>query len=291
MGVLPPHEGLHASDAPARQLDLRLIVKDQLVLVDRAPQLTDERQPKRVIRVLAGVIDRIAEVHRLCDVHRDVGTLDQTANIRSMGWVKGDAEYDKGWGKVVTYQCRNCGKKDQKYMYFWGDAGFLKVGQIPELREAIDPRLDAALAESSGLYQKAVRSRSLGFGIGALAYLRRIVEDRTDELMELLRANKWDEWTQEEKEQFEVARTTYQYSQKIAYATEKILPPAMSAEGRDSFAALHDVTSNGFHGKTEEKCIEIFDRCNLIFAYSFRVLSGHKREREEFRAKLQALNE
>jgi hypothetical protein len=233
---------------------------------------------------------------------KDVIKLPETIELHCAGecakvqtfervWVKGDAEYDKGWGKVVTYQCRNCGKKDQKYMYFWGDAGFLKVGQIPELREAIDPRLDAALAESSGLYQKAVRSRSLGFGIGALAYLRRIVEDRTDELMELLRANKWDEWTQEEKEQFEVARTTYQYSQKIAYATEKILPPAMSAEGRDSFAALHDVTSNGFHGKTEEKCIEIFDRCNLIFAYSFRVLSEHKREREEFTAKLQALNE
>lgn len=206
-------------------------------------------------------------------------------------WVKGDAEYDKGWGKVATYQCRNCGKKDQKYMYFWGDSGFLKVGQIPELREAIDPRLDAALGESSGLYQKAVRSRSLGFGIGALAYLRRIVENTTDELMDLLQAHRWDEWTQQEKEQFEVARTTYQYSQKIAYATEKILPPAMSAVGRDSFAALHDVTSNGFHGKTEEECIEIFDRCNLIFAYSFRVSSEHKREREELTAKLKALEQ
>lgn len=204
---------------------------------------------------------------------------------------RGDAEYDKGWGKVATYQCRNCGKKDQKYMYFWGDSGFLKVGQIPELREAIDTRLDAALGESRGLYNKAVRSRSLGFGIGALAYLRRIVEDSGDELMDLLRANKWNEWTQEEKEQFEMAHTTYQYSQKIAYATEKILPPAMSAQGRDSFAALHDVTSNGFHGKTEEECIEIFDRCNLIFAYSFRVLSEHKREREEFMAKLQGLKQ
>ena len=204
-------------------------------------------------------------------------------------WVKGDAEYDKGWGKVVTYQCRNCGKKDQKFMYFWGDSGFLKVGQIPELREEIDPRLDAALGESRGPYNKAVRSRSLGFGIGALAYLRRIVEDSADELMDLLRTDKSDKWTKGEKEQFEAARATNQYFQKIAYTAENILPPAMFAEGRDSFAVLHDVTSNGFHGKTEEECIEIFDRCNLIFAYSFRVLSENKREREEFNAKLQAL--
>ena len=34
---------------------------------------------------------------------------------------------------------------------------------------------------------------------------------------------------------------------KIEYAAEKVLPKEVLADGRDSFIALHDVTSHGRH--------------------------------------------
>jgi hypothetical protein len=175
------------------------------------------------------------------------------------------------------------------YMYVWNDGGFWKVGQIPELQEAIDPKLKKPLGDSVALYRKAIRSRNFGFGIGAVSYLRRIVEDKTDALLDLLKDDKWASWDEAEQKEFEVARTTYQYSQKIEYAAEKILPVSAFANGRDSFTALHDVTSSGLHGKSEEECIAIFDRCNLIFTRTFQMLSEHKRERDEFAAQLLAL--
>jgi hypothetical protein len=174
-------------------------------------------------------------------------------------------------------------------MYVWQDSGFWKVGQTPELREAIDPHLKKVLGKSYSLYLKAIRSRNFGFGIGALSYLRRIVEDETDALMDLLKDDKWEDWNEVDRKRFETARTTYQYSQKIEYAAESILPAAAFANGRDSFTALHDVTSSGVHGKTEEECIAIFDQCNLIFTRTFRMLYEHKRERDEFAAQLLAL--
>jgi hypothetical protein len=67
------------------------------------------------------------------------------------------------------------------------------------------------------------------------------------------------------------------------------LPAAAFAHGRDSFTALHDVTSGGLHGKSEEECIAIFDRCNLVFMRTFQMLYEHKRERDEFAAQLLAL--
>jgi hypothetical protein len=196
---------------------------------------------------------------------------------------------DRAWGELVAYRCRNCQKRSQKYWYVWTEKSFYKVGQSPELLELIEPKLNAALGDSKILYRKAIRSRAFGFGIGALSYLRRIIEDTTDNLMDLLREDKWDAWTKEERHEFEVARNTYQYSQKISYAAAKILPPSVFASGRDSFAALHDVTSSGLHGKTEEECIELFDRCNLIFTHGFRILHQHKQEREDFAAQLRAL--
>lgn len=196
---------------------------------------------------------------------------------------------DRGWGELVAYRCRNCQTVNQKYWYIWEVESFWKVGQAPELKEWIDPKLEAALGPSKPLYRKAIRSRSFGFGIGSVSYLRRIIEDTTDTLMDLLRAEKWDEWTAQEQEQFEKAQKTYQYSQKIDYAAGKILPANVFANGRDSFTALHDVTSSGLHGKTEPECIEIFDRCNLIFTHTFRTLHQHKQDREEFAAKLLAL--
>jgi hypothetical protein len=196
---------------------------------------------------------------------------------------------DHGWGELVAFRCRNCQTKQQKYWYVWNAKGFLKVGQVPELREAIEPKLNTALGDSRTLYRKAIRSRSFGFGIGALSYLRRILEETTEKMMDLLREDKWESWTQVERDQFDLARKTYQYSQKISYAAGKILPAPVFAGGRDSFTALHDVTSNGLHGKTEEECIELFDQCNLIFTHSFRVLHQHKQERDDFAAQLLAL--
>jgi hypothetical protein len=173
-------------------------------------------------------------------------------------------------------------------MYVWNES-FWKVGQIPELPEGIDPKLKKALGDSLQLYRKAVRSRSFGFGIGAVSYLRRIIEDKTDELMDLLRDEKWELWAAADRQEYDNARTTYKYSQKIEYAAEKILPSSAFANGRDSFKALHDVTSSGLHGKTEEECITLFDHCNLIFTRTFQMLYEHKREREEFAAQLLAL--
>ena len=196
---------------------------------------------------------------------------------------------DFGWAKSVVYRCRNCQARYQAFLYTWNKQGFWKVGQTPEVRERIDPALKKALGKSIVLYQKAVRSRNFGFGVGAVTYLRRIIEDKTSQLMDLLKDEKWNSWSEEERAEFENARKTYQYSQKIEYAAEKILPPRAFANGRDSFTALHDVVSSGIHSKTEEECIEIFDRCNVIFTRTFQILHEHKREREEFAAQLTAL--
>ena len=133
---------------------------------------------------------------------------------------------DHGWGRAVCYQCRNCKKKQQMYMYVWKEDGFWKVGQIPELRETIDPRLKKALGDSSALYRKAVRSRSFGFGIGAVSYLRRIVEDKTDVLVDLLKDEKWDTWDEAERAELDEQRA----GAHALTRSDGLLPEEISSE-------------------------------------------------------------
>jgi len=270
---------------PFNTVEHQLAAAQEASIKDRIGQfLTDGALYARLDLPEAGesiyYLPTTIELH--CNDCGKAQTFERVDQVRGSG-------SDTGWCKVASYQCRNCKKRNQKYMYIWQSKAFWKVGQYPELREFIDPKLDKALGDSASLYRKAVRSRSFGFGIGAVSYLRRIIEDRTDALMDLLKDERWEFWTAAERQEYENARLTFQYSQKIEYAAEKILPSAAFVNGRDSFAALHDVTSNGLHGKTEEECIEIFDRCNLIFTRTFQLLHEHKREREEFAKELLAL--
>jgi hypothetical protein len=234
---------------------------------------------------------RIAETVTFSDLPKTiqlhcVGTC---GKVQSFGRIADSRTSDRGWALIARYCCRNCQKQSQAYFYVWNDNGFWKMGQTPPLRESIDPVLRNGLGKSFALYQKAIRSRNFGFGIGSVSYLRRIVEDATDQLMDLLKDDKWDAWSEVQRNEFDNARKTYRYSQKIEFAAEKILPQAIFANGRDSFSALHDVTSSGLHSKTEDECIAIFDRCNLIFTRTFQILYEHKRERDEFAAQLLAL--
>lgn len=233
-----------------------------------------------VLPELAGFDILLGTIELLCVQCRKPQTFERMTSYR---------QSDRGWGLDISYRCRNCQKQRQAYWYVWQKGTFWKVGQLPELYVEINRQLDKALGDSKALYKKAVRSRSFGFGIGALSYLRRIIEDTTDSLMALLREDKWDTWSSSERQQFEAAQATNQYSRKMSYAASAILPAGLFAGGSDSFSALHDVTSAGLHGKTEEECIELFDRCNLIFTQSFKILFQHRKEREEFAEELSKL--
>src|SRR6476619_6911747 len=83
----------------------------------------------------------------------------------------------------VTYQCRNCGKNSTYYEIIWqrnnGSNVFLKVGQYPELEERIPASLENALDKADlKLYKNAIRMRNFNFGLAAVAYMRRIVENK-----------------------------------------------------------------------------------------------------------------
>jgi hypothetical protein len=175
------------------------------------------------------------------------------------------------------YTCKNCGQNVTRYYFFWqgyqdGTSRFFKVGQYPPLQKEPPQRLAKKLSRVDlDLYRKALTSRNDSYGLGALAYLRRVVENRMNDLLDLLQeAAKQDENGAELKK-IEQVNASWRFDDKISYAA-KLLPKRLMPGGINPIDKLHDLASDGIHNRSEDECLEIFDRCKASFEYVFREL-------------------
>src|SRR5450755_3364303 len=79
--MLPAHEGLEGFYASRAQDRLRLVVQDELIVVDRVSQLGDEAELRGIVVIKGSVIAQHPSMLRLGYVHRDVGPLQQRVGV------------------------------------------------------------------------------------------------------------------------------------------------------------------------------------------------------------------
>lgn len=206
----------------------------------------------------------------------------------------------------VQYQCTLCGAK---YLSIWyrttkrlsrkvatpsGEqthyysAQIQKVGQFPPLSINVPKALEKNLGDThAALYRKALVSRNEGFGLGAVSYIRRVVEDKTEELIEvvaqLAEAHQIDAGIVKQVRAAKTERTTYDQKLRIA-AT--VLPKSLVIDGVNPLDVLFSLVSAGLHDLTEEQCIEIADETKSVFEYTFTRLRAEISERKEFAEKV-----
>lgn len=175
----------------------------------------------------------------------------------------------------ARYVCRNCGNASIQYYFIWQEHDnrniFLKIGQYPELEERIPETLLKSLSQVDvKLYKNAIRMRNFNFGLAAVAYMRRIVENKMNDMLEILHEVAVSHNAIEEvlKKHDEI-RKEKRFAQKVEYAGE-LLPGNLRPPGKPNpMAILHELTSEGIHAKSDEECVEIFDRCRAIFEFVF----------------------
>jgi YD repeat-containing protein len=103
---------------------------------------------------------------------------------------------------------------------------FVKVGQWPPLLIDPPPELAKALGtEDTELYKKALTNGNSAFGIGALAYFRRVIENKVNMILDLIgNAAQLANFESEELKRLEEIKVSHHVDAKIEYAS-KILPP------------------------------------------------------------------
>lgn len=158
-----------------------------------------------------------------------------------------------------------------------------KLGQYPALSLDIPKGLEKNLgAEAISLYKKALANRNEGFGLGAVTYIRRVVEDKTNELIEV--AAKLAESYSVDAEvvkQIATAEGRATYDQKLKLAA-MVLPDALLIEGVNPLAALYSLVSEGVHALSEEECITVADETTSVFEFVFTNLRATTKIRHDF---------
>jgi hypothetical protein len=211
-----------------------------------------------------------------------------------------DAGYDLTGEKSKTFKCRHCKKSEITFYYLWRrqsiikeyylPARFQKIGQFPALNELVPRELVKRLDQPDlSLYRKSVSCRNQAQGLGAVAYLRRVVENKInlvlDELAE--EATKYG-FEVEQLKNLENAKKSWRFSDKIKYASV-ILPHSLRPGGHNPIDQLHDLASEGVHYLSDDDSLELYDECRPVFEYLFREIDSRKRSAADYAQNLAKL--
>ena len=157
------------------------------------------------------------------------------------------------------------GRGKVTYYFYWGESNqktglFFKVGQYPELEEVVIKSLRQALnADDLKMYKNALRLRNFNLGIAAIAYMRRVVENRMGDMLEVLHEaavahNAPSELLARHAELMKEKR----FSVKVEYAGN-LLPENLRPAGKPNpMAILHELASDGLHAKSDAECSGYF---------------------------------
>ncbi len=169
---------------------------------------------------------------------------------------------------LLTYRCSGCGSFARNYLIKFdpGGACISKVGQEPPWDITPDPAVAKMLGPRVDYYKKALICESQGYGIGAFAYYRRIVEEVIEELLEEIS----DLLSGEERERYlealERVKKTTITEEKISLVKD-LLPTILRPGGMNPLSTLHEVLSEGLHEKPDEKCIESAEQVREVLVF------------------------
>jgi hypothetical protein len=192
--------------------------------------------------------------------------------------------------KLLHYSCVNCGGDNVYYLILKLNTGAsMKVGQFPMQSVRVANSLAKRLGESATLYRKALTCRNEGYGLAAVAYFRRVVEDKTNELIDVVAdAAEAHSVPAVEVTKIRAAKNEKTYEDKLSVAAHAI-PEVLRPHGANPFQAMHDILSIGIHTKSEEECLLIADDTREIFDYLFDRLRTEIVDRTSFVTKVEAI--
>ena len=214
-------------------------------------------------------------INMFCDTCKNIRTFNMTNDYSDSAEhihpnnPKG-ITYELEDNKYITldYLCASC-KEFQRFFFIRIDENtdyVQKIGQFPPLDISIPKYIRKAIGEYEDYYKKGRISENFGYGIGAHAYYRRIIEGIIDELLDKV-SNLFPE---DEKEIYAEALSR---AKKAKNATDKIeivknlVPPILILDRYNPLKTLHEALSIGIHVESDEVCIEnaIIIRKNLEF--------------------------
>lgn len=192
------------------------------------------------------------------------------------------------------YLCCDCGLSSKVFAleikrsaYAEGGMTFevIKFGEQPSFGPPIPAKAMTLVGPDREAFLKGRRAESMGLGVGAFAYYRRVIENQKgrifDEFIRVLRATLPGDPVIDDLER---AKGETQFS-KSFHAIKHAIPTSLLINGQNPISLLHTALSEGIHALADEECLEYASAIRtILFETSDRLASAMSDDREVSRA-------
>jgi hypothetical protein len=166
-----------------------------------------------------------------------------------------------------------------------------KVGQAPAWSIALDKTLSAFLGEDAETFKKGMACESQGYGIGAYAYYRRVVENVIGTLLASLhRSLQAAGASQDDLEKLEEAMNGTVMIDRIQIAKDCV-PSYLRPSNMNPLSVIYDKLSAGIHRLSDSSCLEAANCIRIALGYLAKTLAEQNEEQKEYVEALKSLQQ
>lgn len=164
-----------------------------------------------------------------------------------------------------------------------------KYGQLPKAKLERNPLLQKLFKKDLDAYEKAIVCEANGYGIGAFAYFRRIIEDNIGSLLDLIEEEaKASSLSVDVIEALQELRRESPMSERIGVANHA-LPGYLKTDGINPLGRLYKILSEGVHGLSDVECLEKASEVKDCLGFLVSELASRKLHREQFKKRIARL--
>jgi hypothetical protein len=209
-------------------------------------------------------------------------------------WAVRSTSYpEKSSPYYLEYECVDCQKVWVVFLLRVAPAQnksqVAKIGQFPEPSIQTSRKLQERLGGDIDFYRKGLICRNQGYGIAALAYFRRVVEDKTGELIDTVADLAAAHGISvDDVQKLRAAKNEKSYDKRLEVAAT-LVPTALLAGGMNPLGTLHDLLSQGIHGLSEDECLQISEDIRDVFEHIFTTLRTQVEDQQSFIEKAKKL--
>ncbi|AIS32365.1 hypothetical protein BRM9_1551 [Methanobacterium formicicum] len=191
---------------------------------------------------------------------------------------------------LIMYECVGCGEYHQYFVIKISDNKdyVMKVGQFPPWKINVKKELRPFLGKHLDTYQNGLVCESQGYGIGAYAYYRRIVEEIIDELLEGISDLIEDDKKEAYIDVLEQTKKSRVAKDKIEIVKD-LLPSILRPNGMNPLSLLHSILSEGIHSLSEDECLERAGDVRNILEFLIKEIIRHQDTSKEFTKSMESL--
>lgn len=152
-----------------------------------------------------------------------------------------------------------------------------KIGQFPPFEIRPDKKVEKYLTKNDlEYYKKALANFSISYGVGAYAYLRRVLENEIERIIEDISKMNFDgvSYVQDAFSNFK----NDHIMSNLINVLNKYLPGSLKQFGDNPIKLLYEQLSDGIHSLSDEVCLEKAESINFVLTYVIQKIYEEKTE-------------